>query len=341
MHGLGFISINEWDWNMARPLAGLVLRDGTVNIIGLLSNCGVDSESSFRQCVASELGMKYEDVIIQEQRSDAGTYELYPPGGSWGTTSMVPQLITAARELKRKVLEYAVKPRPGSNFGLLATTRALPASFPGKRPEDLNIANSEIYESASPSNRKKVKEVADAFWGVDPAIVHPIIGAESFGLTSDGKPDATTYVMGRQAHFIEVAVDTETGQIDVLTIVCVNDVGHIFNRKGAEAQQYGGAVMGLGRSMTEEKFFCPRSGVALNNDLIGYHIGTMNDYPAVECILNESHLGYSAYGAYGIGENVGAALSGLSSAALYNALGKWILDYPTTPDRVLRALGKI
>jgi hypothetical protein len=48
----------------------------------------------------------------------------------------------------------------------------------------------------------------------------------------------------------------------------------------------------------------------------------MNDYPAAQCILNESHLGYSAYGAYGIGENVGA-MSGLSSSAIYNATGKW------------------
>jgi CO/xanthine dehydrogenase Mo-binding subunit len=147
--------------------------------------------------------------------------------------------------------------------------------------------------------------------------------------------------MGRQAHFIEVELDAETGQVDVTNVVCVNDVGNTFNPEGAEGQQYGGAVMGLGRSITEEKVFCPRSGVALNNDHIGYQIGTMNDYPPAKCILNESHLGYSAYGAYGIGENVGAAMSGLSSAAIYNAIGKWVLDYPTSPDKVLKALGKI
>jgi CO/xanthine dehydrogenase Mo-binding subunit len=81
--------------------------------------------------------------------------------------------------------------------------------------------------------------------------------------------------------------------------------------------------------------------VALNYDLIGYHMGTMNDYPDVQCLINESHLGYAAYGAYGIGENVGAALSGITVSAIYNATGKWVLDYPTTPDRVLKALGKI
>ena len=150
-----------------------------------------------------------------------------------------------------------------------------------------------------------------------------------------------TYIMSRQAHFIEVEVDVETGMVYVTNIVCVNDVGHIFNRRGCEGQQYGGAVMGLGRSATEEKIYCPETGVGLNLDHINYHIGTMNDYPVVECILNDSHLGYGPYGSYGIGENIGAAMSAITCSAIYNATGKWILDFPITPDKVLKVLGKI
>ncbi|MEJ2111097.1 MAG: molybdopterin-dependent oxidoreductase, partial [Acidobacteriota bacterium] len=110
MHGLGFISVNAWDWNVFRSFASLVLRDGIVSINGLLPNCGIDTETGFRHCVATELGMKYEDVIILQQNSDAGTFQFMPPGGSWGTTLVVSQLIMAARELKKKILEYAVKP---------------------------------------------------------------------------------------------------------------------------------------------------------------------------------------------------------------------------------------
>jgi len=127
----------------------------------------------------------------------------------------------------------------------------------------------------------------------------------------------------------------------VVKMVCVNDVGHVFNFRGAEGQQYGGAIMGLGRSATEEKIFCPRTGVGLNYDLIGYHLGTMNDYPPIQCILHESHLGYATYGACGIGENVGASVSAITSPAIYNATGKWIYDFPITPEKVLKALGKI
>jgi CO/xanthine dehydrogenase Mo-binding subunit len=181
--------------------------------------------------------------------------------------------------------------------------------------------------------------VADIFWDDDPALAHPVVGTVA-GLTADGRPDPTMYVMGRQAHFLEAEVDTETGLVDITRIVCVNDVGHLFNPRGAEAQQYGGVLMGLGRSATEEQIWCPRTGVGLNFDLVQYHIGTMNDYPPAECLVNESHLGYAAFGAFGVGENVGAAMSGITTSAIYNATGKWVTDYPTTPDRVLRALGR-
>jgi CO/xanthine dehydrogenase Mo-binding subunit len=218
---------------------------------------------------------------------------------------------------------------------------AQPALFPGKKPEDLDIKDSTVFEKANPGNKKSITEVLGPSADADNSgIAHPIAGTVS-GLTSDGKPDRTNYVMSRQAHFIEVEVDTETGQVEITNAVCINDVGHVFNPAGAMGQQYGGAIMGFGRSATEEKVFCPNTGVGLNYDHMYYHIGTMNDYAPVQCILNESHLGYSAYGLYGIGENIGAGLSGITSSAIYNAIGKWVLDYPTTPDKVLKALGKI
>jgi CO/xanthine dehydrogenase Mo-binding subunit len=212
--------------------------------------------------------------------------------------------------------------------------------FSGKKVEELDVKDGFVFERANPGNKKSVKEVANAFWGEDPAIVHPV-APNVTGLTLNGKPHEQKYAMSRQAHFIEVEVDTETGEVIVTNVVCVNDVGHLFSRRGAEAQQYGGAVMGLGRSATEEKVYCPRTGVGLNFDNIGYHIGTMNDYPEVKCILNESRLGYSTYGACGVGEDSGASMSGITAGAFFNATGKWTLDYPLTPARVLKALGKI
>jgi hypothetical protein len=64
-------------------------------------------------------------------------------------------------------------------------------------------------------------------------------------------------------------------------------------------------------------------------------------YPPIQCILHESRLGYSTCGACGIRENIGASISAITSPAVYNATGKWIYDFPVTPEKVLRALKKI
>jgi len=336
MHGMGFMSINEWGYITSNRLACLMLRDGKVAIVGMRSDPGIDAISGFRQCVAAAMGLKYEDTVVHQHRSDNSMYSFAVPGGSWGTITTVPQLIVAARELKQRILQAAIAPRPGAMM-----RPAQPALFAGKKPEDLDIKDSMVFEKANPANKKSITEVLGPSAEADnTGIAHPVGGTVS-GLTSDGKPDPTNYPMCRQAHFIEVEVDTETGQVEITNAVCVNDVGHVFNPAGAMGQQYGGAVMAFGKSATEEKVYCPKTGVGLNYDHMYYHIGTMNDFAAVQCILSESHLGYTAYGACGIGENTGASLAGITSSAIYNAIGKWVLDFPTTPDKVLKALGKI
>jgi len=105
MHGLGFMSINQWHWGAGAMSifpahACLFLKDGKVTIVGSRCDMGGDAESAFRQCVASELGLIYEDTILQEWSSDNGAYYLAQPSGSSGTVNATHQLIVAARELR-------------------------------------------------------------------------------------------------------------------------------------------------------------------------------------------------------------------------------------------------
>lgn len=352
MHGMGFTSVNEWHWGagmmsfVSNTNACLMLQDGKVTIVGLRCDMGIDTESAYRHCVAAELGMKYDDVLIQEQRSDNSAFTLAQPAGSSGTVNATLQLAVAARELKRKILERAAA---APAFGFMMNMGGGRQTAP-RIADDFDIVDSMIIEKANPDRKRPLAQVAGGFFASSPLMAHPEVSPMTMFPTSpEGGPPAggmppmmqEVYVMGRQAHFIEVEVDTETGMVYVTRVVCVNDVGHIFNRRGAEAQQYGGAVMGLGKSATEEKIYCPRTGVGLNLDHINYHIGTMNDYPVVKCLLNESHTGYGPYGSFGIGENIGASLAAITSSAIYNATGKWISEYPITPDRVLKALGLI
>ncbi|HSW38454.1 MAG TPA: molybdopterin cofactor-binding domain-containing protein [Acidobacteriota bacterium] len=347
MHGMGFTSVNVWHWGagmmsfVSHTHACLMLQNGKVTIIGTRCDMGIDTESGYRHCVAAEIGMKYDDVLIQVQSSDNSAYSLAQPAGSSGTVNALPQLIQAAREMKQKILERAAEggSMPGSGFRFGAMGGAGASS--GKKPEDFDIRDSMIFEKTNPERKRQVSEVTGGgFMGGNPIIVHPDVDRPASRM-SGGMMNLRNYVMGRQAHFIEAEVDVETGMVYVTGVVCVNDVGHIFNRRGCEGQQYGGAVMGIGKSATEEKIYCPRTGVGLNFDLINYHIGAMNDYPVVDCHLIETRLGYGVYGSFGIGENIGAAMAAITSSAIYNAIGKWILYHPITPDKVLNALGKI
>ncbi len=137
-------------------------------------------------------------------------------------------------------------------------------------------------------------------------------------------------------------MDTETGDVFVIRVVNVNDVGKAMNPMSCEGQQYGGTVMGLSRGRFEEMIYDPVTGVMLNGNLLDYKIATIRD---VDCpigtILVESGMGYGPYGSVGIGEDIGTVMTGILAPAVHNAIGVWIDDHPITPDKVLKALGKI
>ena len=132
MHGLGFVHINEWSWMAGRQFGCLILKEGKVHIIGERADFGMDTESAFRRCVATEAGVRYEDTVIQVQRSDASAYQFWVPGGSMGIGQSTPQLVLAARELKKKILDYAVRPPSGHDDPHADAGRAS-LCFPGKR----------------------------------------------------------------------------------------------------------------------------------------------------------------------------------------------------------------
>jgi xanthine dehydrogenase molybdenum-binding subunit len=117
-------------------------------------------------------------------------------------------------------------------------------------------------------------------------------------------------------------------------------VGRVISWEGCEAQQYGGTCMGVGRGKTEEVIHDPVTGVMLNGSLLDYRIPTMLDVGPIETILVETGMGYGPYGIVGIGEDIPSVLPALLGPAVYNAIGVWIDDYPITPDKVLKALGK-
>jgi xanthine dehydrogenase molybdenum-binding subunit len=143
------------------------------------------------------------------------------------------------------------------------------------------------------------------------------------------------------ASFAEVEVDTATGRVQVLKLVILNDCGTVMYASGAEAQQVGGQVMAVGEALTEELIYDPVHGVPLNFNFIDYKIPTILDMPEVEPVLLEVWRGAGEYGACGIGEGTLTCTPRAIANAVHNAIGVRVDEIPITPEKVLRALGKI
>jgi CO/xanthine dehydrogenase Mo-binding subunit len=252
----------------------------------------------------------------------------------------------AARLLKRKILELATKPRGETQRG------SFPPAFPGMKPEDLDIKDSVIFVKKDPSIRMSIADLVGPAGGEGPMCSVPEMGkgAQRSSFTEplfaygwqvqQGAYASVRLRLCRQAHFMEVEVDDETGEVEVTKVVNVNDVGKVVSWEGCKGQQYGGSYMAVGRGRSEEVVHDPVTGVMLNGNLLDYKIAAIEDIGCVDTHLVETGMGYGPYGTIGIAEDVATVVPSMIAAAVHNALGVWVESYPVTPAEVLKALGK-
>jgi len=177
--------------------------------------------------------------------------------------------------------------------------------------------------------------------GERPAVVEYVYHAPP---TSPFDPDTgecdPNFSYGYVAESVELEVDTETGEITLLKVSCVDDVGKAINPMQVEGQIEGAVVQAAGYTLMEN--FIQKDGYVLTNMLSNYLIPTVLDIPVdVESIILEFAEPIGPYGARGMGEMPYIPLAPAIIHALYNATGVWFNDFPLTPERVLRGLGKI
>ncbi len=145
---------------------------------------------------------------------------------------------------------------------------------------------------------------------------------------------------GYVAESVELEVDTETGEITLLKVSCVDDVGKAINPMQVEGQIEGAVVQAAGYTLMEN--FIQKDGYVLTNMLSNYLIPTVLDIPVdVESIMLELAEPIGPFGARGMGEMPYIPLAPAIIHALYDATGVWFDEFPLTPERVLRGLGKI
>ncbi|MBU1740078.1 MAG: molybdopterin-dependent oxidoreductase, partial [Proteobacteria bacterium] len=153
--------------------------------------------------------------------------------------------------------------------------------------------------------------------------------------TGYGNP-SPAYSFGVQA--AEVEVDLDTGQVTVLKVVAVHDVGLAINPLLVEGQVEGGVAMGQGYCLFEDLRL--REGFTHNSSFAGYKIINSSEAPVVNCQLVETDDPEGPFGAKGVGEMALIPTAPAIANAIFNATGARIKELPITAERLLAELQK-
>jgi CO/xanthine dehydrogenase Mo-binding subunit len=288
---------------------------------------GIFAVEANAMVVAEELGLEYADISV-----DFDYKETFTPvgGGSDGTTASSWATKECANILKQKIIEAAIReadnPPPPSMFGPRGPQA--PNPLKGHRPEELDMAGGKVVLKSDPSMGLPLAQAT----------------SENIFATFSGRPPAAIWSLGMgkmldtmNTAWCEVAVDEETGEVEILKMGVVADPGKIMRLTSLESQIDQVMFFSQGCQLMEDYFYDERTGVKLNNNMIEYKKPTFADVPSVDRQFLETRAGNAAYGASGISHSL--ANTHLIIIAIYNAIGVWV-DPPATPDKVLKALGK-
>jgi xanthine dehydrogenase YagR molybdenum-binding subunit len=280
--------------------ANLTLRldaDGTALLRCGSHEIGTGTATAHAQVVADELDLPYEAVSVEYGDSDL---PISPgAGGSGQSASIVDSIVTAAERIRRQVRRWGG--RPGEPLAAaLARTR---------------------HDSV------EVSVGSDFGW-------RAMAGQARF--IARTLRDQRRWVRAATgAHFCEVHVDRDTGEVRVTRWVGAFDVGRVLNAKTVASQLRGGIVMGLGMALTEETLVDPRTGRIMSASLADYHVPVHADVPDIAIHVLDDPDPSMPKGVVGAGEvgitGVGAAVAN----AVYDATGTRVTDLPITLDKLI------
>jgi xanthine dehydrogenase YagR molybdenum-binding subunit len=237
---------------------------------------------------------------IRVELGDTSFPEAAGSGGSWGAGSSGSALFEACNALREKLARSA-----------------------GMDPVAARFADGSI---ASGEQSKALTELVGA-------------GMDADGEIQPGRNNKDFSQQSYGAHFAEVGVDVDTGEVRLRRMLGVFTAGRVLNAKTARSQAIGGMIFGVGAALGEAMALDARFGCFVNHDLAEYHVPVHADIPEVDAIfLPELDNQSNPLKSKGIGE-LGICGAGASLAnAIYNACGARIRDYPITLDKVLSFL---
>ena len=152
-------------------------------------------------------------------------------------------------------------------------------------------------------------------------------------------PGSADYIVNSfGAHFAEVEVDTDTGQVRVLRYVAAHDSGRILNPRLATNQVEGGVSQMLGFALSEQMITDIQNGATLNASFLEHKSPTILEYPDIRVVFADVLDPVGPYGAKSLGEPPSIGVAPAVVNAIRDAAGIDLTDLPATPDRVLNAL---
>ncbi|HKN89788.1 MAG TPA: molybdopterin cofactor-binding domain-containing protein, partial [Acidimicrobiia bacterium] len=209
---------------------------------------------------------------------------------------------------------------------VVARARELAAELLEAAPSDIVLSGGAFHVAGTPAVARSWAEVAAA------------AGPDGLSAELTYEERGPTFPFG--AHLAVVAVDVETGGVELLRFVAVDDAGRILNPLLAEGQVHGGIAQGVAQALYEE-FRYDADGNPLTTNLADYAIVSAAELPSFELVSCETPTDRNELGAKGIGESGTIG----STPAVWNAvidalshLGVTHLDIPTTPERIWRAV---
>jgi len=310
-------SVREGDWfigmGVASAIRGARTRNsgarvrldaqGHVTVETDMTDIGTGSYTIIAQTAAEMMGVSLDKVFVR--LGESGFPVTVGSVGQRGATSSTSGVYAACAKLRLAVAQRLGLPEVGLSFSNGRVSAGL---------------RTHVLAEAATAGELVAEDLVEFGESMAKAYVQ-----ETFG-----------------AHFVEVAVHGETGEIRVRRMLAVCAAGRILNPKTARSQVIGAMTMGIGAALMEDLAVDRRYGFFVNHDLASYEVPVHADVPHMDVIfLDEVDPTISPMKAKGVGE---LGLSGVAAAvanAVFNATGVRVRDYPVTLDKLLPHLPQL
>jgi aerobic carbon-monoxide dehydrogenase large subunit len=291
--------------------------DGDVTLLMGTHNHGQGHETSFRQLAVSLLGVAPERVRIVAGDTDAVAHGR----GTFGSRSMMAGGTALVRAADK----------------IVAQGKAVAAHMLEAGESDIVFEDGR-FTVAGTDRGVRIEDVAKTSYAAGK--LPP--GAE-YGLSAlvIATPPEATFPNG--CHVCEVEIDEETGEVEIVKYVVVDDVGTVINPLLVKGQIHGGVAMGVGQALLENLVYEPGSGQMVTGSFMDYAMPRADDMPAMNVISSPVPTPNNPLGVKGAGEagTVGALPVVMNAVVdALRPLGVTHLDMPASPARVWAAIQK-